>query len=78
MAGARETIDHLTITGRIPPRTTEMPLRRFRSLILVLSPLLAVAIIAAALALRVSSARVADMPAIHFGAVANHVPPQGA
>jgi pheromone shutdown protein TraB len=45
-----------------------MPLRRFRSLILALSPLLAVGIIAATLALRVNAARVADMPAIHFGA----------
>ena len=54
-----------------------MPLRRFRSLILALGPLLVVGIIAAALALRVNAARVADMPTEHLGAATTGLP-QGA
>jgi hypothetical protein len=71
---AGELFNLTTMTGRMSPRTTEMPLRRLRSLILVLSPLLAVGIIAAALALRVNTAHVADMPTVDFGAAATHQP----
>ena len=67
----------MTVTRRAPPRTTDMPLRRFRSLILALGPLLVVGIIAAALALRVNAARVADMPTEHLGAATTGLP-QGA
>jgi hypothetical protein len=49
-----------------------MPLRQFRSVLLALSPLLAVGIIAVALALRVSSERIAELPAAGAGPAVHH------